>query len=70
MQESHSYNKGLKYLNEIDQLEKRKEELIQNILDIVNQLSKAAHKYSYGSSKETKEIINNIIKDPIKIIEQ
>jgi DNA repair exonuclease SbcCD ATPase subunit len=69
LQESHSYNKGLKYLNEIDQLEKRKEELIQNILDIANQLSKAAHKYSYGSSKETKEIINNIIKDPIKITE-
>src|SRR6476646_9801125 len=69
LQESHSYNKGLKYLNEIDQLEKRKEELIQNFLDIANQLSKAAHKYSYGSSKETKEIINNIIKDTIKITE-
>jgi hypothetical protein len=69
LQESPSYNKGLNHLKEIDQLEKRKEELIQNILDIVNQLSKAAHKYSYGSSKETKGIINNIIKDPIKITE-
>jgi hypothetical protein len=69
LQESPSYSKELRYLKEIEHLEKRKEELIHNILDIVNQLSKAAHKYSYGSSKETKEIINNIIKEPIKITE-
>ena len=37
-------------------------------MDISNQLSKAAHKYSYGTSKVTKETINVIIKEPFKII--
>jgi hypothetical protein len=37
-------------------------------MEISNQLSKATHKYSYGTSKRTKEIINIIIKEPDKII--
>jgi hypothetical protein len=65
-----SYIKSLKYLKEIDHLEKQKEELLGNISDIANQLSKAAHKYSYGSSKVTKEIINTIINEPVKILEE
>jgi hypothetical protein len=69
LQQSTSYYKAVQYVKEIEQLEKRKEELIQNILDIGNQLAKAVHKYSYGSSKETKAIINDMIKDPIKITE-
>jgi hypothetical protein len=68
LQELPSYNKSLNHLKEIEKLEKNKEELIQNIMDISNQLSKAAHKYSYGTSKVTKETINVIIKEPFKII--
>lgn len=68
LQELPSYNKSLNHLKEIEKLEKNKEELIQNIMDISNQLSKAAHKYSYGTSKVTKEIINVLIKEPFKII--
>ena len=65
-----SYNKSLDHLKEMERLEKSKEELIQNIIETSSQLSKAAHKYSYGTSKGTKEIINTIIKDPIKIINE
>jgi hypothetical protein len=68
LQELPSYNKSLNHLKEIEKLEKNKEELIQKIIDISNQLSKAAHKYSYGTSKVTKETINVIIKEPFKII--
>jgi hypothetical protein len=49
-------------------LEKNQEELIHSIIEISTQLTKAAHKYSYGTSKGTKETITTIIKDPIKII--
>jgi hypothetical protein len=68
LQELPSYSKSINHLKEIEKLEKNKEELIQNIMDISNQLSKAAHKYSYGTSKVTKETINVIIKEPFKII--
>jgi len=68
LQELPSYNKSLDHLKEIETLEKSQEDLIQNIIEISNQLSKATHKYSYGTSKGTKEIINTIIKEPIKII--
>jgi hypothetical protein len=68
LQELPSYNKSLDHLKEIETLEKSQEDLIQNIIEISNQLSKASHKYSYGTSKGTKEIINTIIKEPIKII--
>jgi len=63
-----SYSESLDHLKEIEELENNKEKLINNILEISNQISKAAHKYSYGTSKGTKEIINIIIKEPIKII--
>jgi hypothetical protein len=63
-----SYDKGLGYLREIEKLEKEKDSLIQNYMEISNQLSKATHKYSYGTSKGTKEIINTLIKEPSKII--
>lgn len=69
LQQSSLYIKSINLLKEIEQLEKRKEELLYNILDATNQISKASHKYSYGSSKETKEIINTLINNPIKIIE-
>jgi hypothetical protein len=65
-----SYNKSLNRLKEIENLEKDKEILIQQISEVSNQLSKAAHKYSYGTSKGTKEIINTIIKDPVKILNE
>lgn len=68
LQKLPSYNKNLDHLKEIEELEKSQEELIRNIIEISNQLSKAAHKYSYGTSKGTKETIKTIIKDPIKII--
>ena len=68
LQELPSYHKSLDYLKEMERLEKIKEELIQGIIEISNQLSKAAHKYSYGTSKGTKEVINTIIKDPMQII--
>ncbi len=63
-----SYGKSLGYLKEIEKLEKEKDKLIQSYMEISNQLSKATHKYSYGTSKRTKEIINIIIKEPDKII--
>ncbi len=65
-----SYNKSLVLLKEIENLEKEKEVLIQGISEISHQLSKAAHKYSYGTSKGTKEVINTIIKDPVKIVNE
>jgi len=65
-----SYSKSLNRLKEIENLEKEKEILIQRISEVSNQLSKAAHKYSYGTSKGTKEIINTIIKDPVKIVNE
>jgi hypothetical protein len=65
-----SYNKSLDLLKEIENLEKEKEIQIQGISEITHQLSKAAHKYSYGTSKGTKEIINTIIKDPVKIVNE
>ncbi len=68
LQELPSYHKSLDHLKEMERLEKIKEELIQGIIEISNQLSKAAHKYSYGTSKGTKEVINTIIKDPMQII--
>jgi hypothetical protein len=68
LQELPSYNKSLDHLKEIEELEIKQEELIRNIIEISTQLSKAAHKYSYGTSKGTKETINTIIKDPIRII--
>jgi hypothetical protein len=68
LQELPSYNKSLDHLKEIEELEKNQEELIHSIIEISTQLTKAAHKYSYGTSKGTKETITTIIKDPIKII--
>ncbi len=65
-----SYNKSLDLLKEIENLENEKEIQIQGIYEITHQLSKAAHKYSYGTSKGTKEIINIIIKDPVKIVNE
>ena len=65
-----SYNKSLDLLKEIENLENEKEIQIQGIYEITHQLSKAAHKYSYGTSKGTKEIINTIIKDPVKIVNE
>ena len=65
-----SYNKSLNLLKEIENLENEKEIQIQGIYEITHQLSKAAHKYSYGTSKGTKEIINIIIKDPVKIVNE
>lgn len=65
-----SYNKSLDLLKEIENLEKEKEIQIQGISEISHQLSKAAHKYSYGTSKGTKEMINAIIKDPVKIVNE
>ncbi|MBA3750452.1 MAG: hypothetical protein H0X03_06090 [Nitrosopumilus sp.] len=64
-----SYSESLDHLKEIEELENNKEKLIDNILEISNQISKAAHKYSYGTSKGTKEIINITIKEPIRIID-
>ncbi len=63
-----SYDKSIGHLKEIENLEKEKDILLQNYMEISNQLSKATHKYSYGTSKRTKEIINIIIKEPDKII--
>ena len=51
-------------------MEEEKEILIQGISEVSHQLSKAAHKYSYGTSKGTKEIIDAIIKDPVKIVNE
>jgi len=64
-----SYDKSLGYLKEIEKLEKEKDKTTQDYLEISNQLSKATHKYSYGTSKRTKEITNTIIKEPHKIID-
>lgn len=70
LRDSPSYNKSLVLLKEIESLEKEKEVMIQGISEISHQLSKAAHKYSYGTSKGTKEVINTIIKDPLKIVNE
>jgi hypothetical protein len=62
-----AHGKSLDMMEEIDKLEKEKDRLIKNFMANSNQLSKAAHKYSYGTSKRTKEIIHTIIKEPLEI---
>ncbi len=63
-----SYVKSLEYVKDIQELKERQKKLIQNILDISTQMSKAFHKYSYGTSKGTKEMINTLINDPMNIL--
>ncbi len=63
-----SYGKSIDDLKEIEKFEKEKDMSIQNFMEISAQLSKATLKYSYGTSKRTKEIVNTIIKEPEKII--
>jgi hypothetical protein len=69
LQELPAYIKSLNLLKEIERLEERRKELLGDISDTTSQLSKAAQKYSYGGSKATKEIINTLINEPIKLIE-
>ena len=64
-----SYGKSLGHLKEIEKLEEERDKLVQSYMEISNQLSKATHKYSYGTSKRTKEITTIIIKEPHKIID-
>jgi hypothetical protein len=63
-----AHGKSLDILREIDKLEKEKGKLTQNFMETSNQLSKAAHKYSYGTSKRTKETIHTIIKEPLEMM--
>ncbi|MGN6559696.1 MAG: hypothetical protein ACTHJ2_04145 [Candidatus Nitrosocosmicus sp.] len=69
LQELPSYIKSLSLLKEIERLEERRKELLCDISDTTSQISKAAQKYSYGGSRATKEIINTLINEPIKLIE-
>ena len=63
-----SYNKSLDYLKNLNELKVNQKDLIQKILDISTQMSKAFHKYSYGTSKGTKELINTLTNDPMNIL--
>ncbi len=67
LKSSSAYSKILDHLKKKEILEKDRKKSIENIKAISTHMTKAAHKYSYGISKGTKEKVDNLINDPLKI---
>ena len=65
---SSDYNKCLKYLQEKEEIDKRRKKSINDLYEISNRLTKAANKYSYGLSKGTVEKIDTIVNKPSEIV--
>jgi len=65
---SSDYSKCLKYLQEKEEIDKRRKKSINDLYEISNRLTKAANKYSYGLSKGTVEKIDTIVNKPSEIV--
>lgn len=67
LKSSSAYSKILDHLKKKELVEKNRKKSIENIKAISTHMTKATHKYSYGISKGTKEKVDNLINDPLKI---
>ena len=65
---SSDYNKCLKYLQEKEEIDKRRKKSINELYEISSHLTKAANKYSYGLSRGTVEKIDTIVNKPSEIV--
>jgi len=65
---SSDYNKCLKYLQEKEEIDKKRKKSINDLYEISNHLTKAANKYSYGLSRGTVEKIDTIVNKPSEIV--
>ena len=65
---SSDYSKCLKYLQEKEEIDKRRKKSINELYEISNRLTKAANKYSYGLSRGTVEKIDTIVNKPSEIV--
>jgi len=65
---SSDYSKCLKYLQEKEEIDKRKKKSINELYEISSHLTKAANKYSYGLSRGTVEKIDTIVNKPSEIV--
>jgi len=65
---SSDYGKCLKYLQEKEEIDKKRKKSINELYEISNRLTKAANKYSYGLSRGTVEKIDTIVNKPSEIV--
>ncbi len=65
---SSDYGKCLKYLQEKEEIDKKRKKSINELYEISNRLTKAANKYSYGLSRGTVEKIDIIVNKPSEIV--
>ncbi len=65
---SSDYAKCLKYLQEKEEIDKKRKKSINQLYEISNHLTKAANKYSYGLSRGTVEKIDTIVNKPSEIV--
>jgi hypothetical protein len=65
---SSDYAKCLKYLQEKEEVDKKRKKSINELYEISNRLTKAANKYSYGLSRGTVEKIDTIVNKPSEIV--
>ena len=65
---SSDYAKCLKYLQEKEEIDKKRKKSINELYEISNRLTKAANKYSYGLSRGTVEKIDTIVNKPSEIV--
>ena len=65
---SSDYDKCLKYLQEKEEIDKKRKKSINELYEISNRLTKAANKYSYGLTRGTVEKIDIIVNKPSEIV--
>ena len=65
---SSGYGKCLKYLQEKEEIDKKRKEYTNELYEISTRLTKAANKYSYGLSRGTVEKIDTIVNRPSEIV--
>jgi hypothetical protein len=65
---SSDYGKCLKYLQEKEEIDKKRKEYPNELYEISTRLTKAANKYSYGLSRGTVEKIDTIVNRPSEIV--
>lgn len=68
LKSSSDYKKSLTYLQEKEDIERKKRKSIQELHEISSHLTKAANKYSYGLSKGTIEKIDMLVNKPSEIV--
>lgn len=65
---SSDYGKCLKYLQEKEEIDKKRKKSTNELYEISTRLTKAANKYSYGLSRGTVEKIDTIVNKPSEIV--